>query len=431
MKHHSTERAKNTERAKDSASDMAAQMFEDIRVLSQDEAGVSRPAFSAKESETLDYLAARARDEGLCVTEDAGKNLWFCLSEHQAAESYTVIGSHVDSVPMGGNYDGLAGVIAGLMVLIEACRGRRQLNKAVKVLAMRGEESAWFGACYLGSKMLTGSLPEGEFNAAHKGDGRALHAHLAGLGIDIAPIAAQSPIFDLSGIDAYLELHIEQGPLLVERNLPAAVVTGIRGNFRYRDIHCIGQAGHSGAVPRAYRHDPVLAFAELMHRLDGTWQHLLNTGQDLVLTSGVVGTDPNRHAIARIPDEIGFSLDVRSQDADTLEQMREYLTDEMDDIARSRGVAFEVGAPVAVAPALMDPTLVDVLTQVMDQVTGEGFKMASGGGHDAAIFAQAGVPSGMIFVRNRNGSHNPDEAMEIADFMVGVDILSTYMEAAS
>ncbi|MBU2867578.1 Zn-dependent hydrolase [Pacificibacter marinus] len=425
MMHHSTGHAK------DSASDLAAKMFEDIRALSQDAAGVSRPAFSAKESETLAYLAARAHEAGLCVSEDAGKNLWFCLPEHDGAEHYTVIGSHVDSVPMGGNYDGLAGVIAGLLVLIEARRGRRQLTKPVKVLAMRGEESAWFGACYLGSKMLTGSLPAGEFNAAHKGDGRALHAHLEGLGIDTAPIAAQRPICDLSQIDAYLELHIEQGPLLVERNLPAAVVTGIRGNFRYRDIHCIGQAGHSGAVPRAYRHDPVLAFAELMHRLDGTWQHLLSTGQDLVLTSGVVGTDPSRHAIARIPDEIAFSLDVRSQDAETLDQMRDYLTGEMEDIARSRGVTFDVGAPVSVAPALMDHALVDALSQAMERVTGEAFKMASGGGHDAAVFAQAGVPSGMIFVRNRNGSHNPDEAMEIADFMVGVDILSAYMGAAS
>ncbi|SFJ12101.1 Zn-dependent hydrolase [Celeribacter neptunius] len=421
MKHHRTEEL----------SVLAAEIFEDIRALSRDTAGVSRPAFSETESETLDYLAARARAEGLCVTEDAGHNLLFSLPEHEEAGRFSVIGSHVDSVPMGGNYDGLAGVIAGLIVLIAARRGQRSLSRPVKVLAMRGEESAWFGACYIGSKMLTGTLPEGEFNAAHKGDGRPLSAHLEDLGIDTAPVKAHRPLCDLNRIDAYLELHIEQGPLLVERNIPAAVVTGIRGNFRYRDARCIGQAGHSGAVPRAYRHDPVLAFAELMHRLDGTWRHLLNTGQDLVLTSGVVGTDPTRHAIARIPDEIAFSLDIRSQDAATLDRMRSYLKSEMEDIARSRGVRFTLGAEVAVAPALMDPTLVKALEEAMANVTGEAFSMASGGGHDAAVFAQAGVPSGMVFVRNRNGSHNPDEAMEIADFMVGVDILSNYMEAAS
>jgi N-carbamoyl-L-amino-acid hydrolase len=420
MKHHRTEEL----------ADLAAGMFEDIRALSRDAAGVSRPAFSAIETETLDYLASRARAEGLYVTEDTGRNLLFSLPEHKNSDSFTIIGSHVDSVPMGGNYDGLAGVIAGLIVLIAARRGQRHLSRPVRVLAMRGEESAWFGACYIGSKLLTGTLPEGEFNAAHKGDGRPLSAHLEDLGIDTAPVKAHRPLCDLSRIEAYLELHIEQGPLLVERNIPAAVVTGIRGNFRYRDSRCIGQAGHSGAVPRAYRHDPVLAFAELMHRLDGTWQHLLNTGQDLVLTSGVVGTDPTRHAIARIPDEIGFSLDIRSQDTETLDRMRAYLKGEMADIARSRGVRFELGPEVAVAPALMDTKLVAKLETAMEKVTGEAFSMASGGGHDAAIFAQAGVPSGMVFVRNRNGSHTPDEAMEIADFMVGVDILSSFLEAS-
>ena len=421
MKHHRS----------DTLADLATDMFDDIRALSRDSAGVSRPAFSDKESETLAYLSERAEAEGLYVTEDAGRNLVFCLPEHADAAHFTVIGSHVDSVPMGGNYDGLAGVLAGLIVLIAAKHGQRALPRAVKVLAMRGEESAWFGACYLGSKMLTGSLPETEYNAAHKGDGKPLWAHLEALGIDTAPIKARQPICDLDQIDAYIELHIEQGPLLVERNIPAAVVTGIRGNFRYREIHCIGQAGHSGAVPRAYRHDPVLAFAELMHRLDTTWQHLLNTGQDLVLTSGIVATDTTRHAISRIPDEIAFSLDIRSQDAETLERMRDYLASEMADIARARGVRFDLGTQSAVDPALMDPDLVAGLEEAMARVTGEAFSMASGGGHDAAVFAQAGVPSGMVFVRNRNGSHNPDEAMEITDFMVGVDILSTYMEAST
>lgn len=421
MKHHRS----------DALAELAADMFDDIRALSRDSAGVSRPAFSDKESETLAYLSERAEAEGLCVTEDAGRNLVFCLPEHADAAHFTVIGSHVDSVPMGGNYDGLAGVLAGLIVLIAAKRGQRALPRAVKVLAMRGEESAWFGACYLGSKMLTGSLPETEYNAVHKGDGKPLWAHLDALGIDTAPIKARQPICDLRQIDAYIELHIEQGPLLVERNIPAAVVTGIRGNFRYREIHCIGQAGHSGAVPRAYRHDPVLAFAELMHRLDNTWQHLLNTGQDLVLTSGIVTTDTTRHTISRIPDEIAFSLDIRSQDAETLDRMRDYLASEMADIARARGVRFDMGTQSAVDPALMDLDLVAGLEKAMAQVTGEAFSMASGGGHDAAVFAQAGVPSGMVFVRNRNGSHNPDEAMEIADFMVGVDILSTYMEAST
>lgn len=406
---------------------LAAHVFAEIRALSPDSAGVSRPAFSGIETKVLDWLAEFARAQGLCVEEDAGRNLLFCLPEHAKAPRWVLIGSHVDSVPMGGNYDGLAGVVAGLMVLIRAARGGRGLARPVKCLAMRGEESAWFGACYLGSKMLTGQLPAEDLAAPHRGDGRSLAAHLADLGIDTAPLAARQPICDLDRIEEYLELHIEQGPLLVERGLPAAVVSGIRGNFRHRLIRCIGQAGHSGAVPRAYRHDPVLAFAELMHRLDDTWDHLLRTGRDLVLTSGIVGTDAQSHAIARIPDMLGFSLDIRSQETAVLAQMRDYLREQMDDIARSRGVRFETGPEVAVAPALMDPDVIARLEAAMARSTGAAFTMASGGGHDAAVFAQAGIPSGMVFVRNRNGSHNPEEAMDLADFMVGTSILSAYL----
>src|SRR5690606_18187112 len=129
--------------------------------------------------------------------------------------------------------------------------------------------------------------------------------------------------------EAYLELHIEQGPLLIGKNIPAAIVSGIRGNFRHRNIRCVGEAGHSGAVPRAYRRDPVLAMADLLVRLDESWSTILNMGDDLVLTSGMVGTDPANHAMSRIPDEIGFSLDVRSQSAKTLDDMRRLLEAEM------------------------------------------------------------------------------------------------------
>ena len=112
---------------------------------------------------------------------------------------------------------------------------------------------------------------------------------------------------------------------------------------------------------------------------------------------------------------------------EVLDQMRAYLREQMDDIARSRGVSFDTGAEVAVAPALMDPQIIAGLEAAMTRATGDHFTMASGGGHDAAIFAQAGIPAGMVFVRNRNGSHNPDEAMEIDDFLDGCAVLTAYL----
>ncbi|WP_249690965.1 Zn-dependent hydrolase [Stappia sp. WLB 29] len=409
---------------------LAGFLFDEIARMSPDVEGVSRPAFSDIETKTLSFLEDFARREGLEVWYDAGLNANFCLPGDRDAERYTVIGSHVDSVPFGGNFDGLAGVVAGLLCLVRARREGRKFAFPVHVLAMRGEESAWFGPCYIGSKALTGTLSASDLAARHKGDGRTLDAHMEAIGIDMAPVRAGKPLIDLSRIEAYLEVHIEQGPLLIGKAVPAAVVSGIRGNIRYRSLRCVGEAGHSGAVPRAFRRDPVLAMADLLVRLDESWATILAKGDDLVLTSGIVGTDPDKHAMTRIPDQVSFSLDIRSQSARVLDEMRDLLKTEMAQIERDRKVRFELDEELRVAPALCDADLVARLSKAMETVGQEPFVMASGGGHDAAVFSAAGVPAGMVFVRNRNGSHNPQEAMELPDLLSATDIVHQYLMVA-
>ncbi len=405
-------------------------LFETIAEMSLDVAGVSRPAFSNKETEVLDHLRAWAEGQGLHVAEDAGRNLLFNLPRDVEAARFVLIGSHVDTVPQGGNFDGLAGVVAGLVCLLRT-RDEGPLPRPLKAIAMRGEESAWFGPCYIASKAMTGTLNADELDATHKGDGRSLEAHMRDVGIDTAPLRAKAPLTDLSRILEYIELHIEQGPLLIEKKLPAAVVSGIRGNLRHRAVRCIGEAGHSGAVPRAYRRDPVLAVADLLVRLDESWLTILQKGDDMVLTCGMVGTDPAHHALSRIADEVVFSLDIRSQSANVLDQMRALTDQEMRQVARERKVRFEPDGEMSVAPALMDSAIVAGLSDAMGRAGLEPFVMPSGGGHDAAVFANAGVPTGMIFVRNENGSHNPDEAMEIDDFLVACDIIFGHLRNAS
>ncbi len=292
---------------------------------------------------------------------------------------------------------------------------------------MRGEESAWFGPCYIASKALMGVLGDAERNSLHKGDGRSLDHHMESVGIDMASVRAGKPLMNTDDILEYIELHIEQGPLLIGKDLPAAVVSGIRGNFRHNAINCIGEPGHSGAVPRAFRKDPVLAMADLLSRLDEAWLSILQKGGDLVMTSGVVHTDAEKNALSRIPDHVDFSLDIRSQSQETLDGMRQMLTDEMAQISRDRKVEFELDGANVTAPALMSETVVTGLKTAMERLGLEPMVMASGGGHDAAVFANAGVPSAMVFVRNRNGSHNPDEAMEIDDFLVGTSIIYEHL----
>ena len=406
---------------------LAAQLFDEIGSFSADTAGFSRPAFSDIETKTLQYLEDYARRAGLAVTYDEGQNAVFSLAGDAAAEKYILIGSHVDTVPNGGNFDGLAGVIAGLLCLLRAHQTGQRFKKPVKVIAMRAEESAWFGPCYIASKALLGQLQDSELEARHKADGRSLGAHMADMGIDMSRVQKQLPLINAKSIEAYLELHIEQGPLLEEKKIPAAVVSGIRGNRRYRSIRCIGTPGHSGAVPRAYRKDPVLAMVDLLSRLDESWLTILQKGEDLVLTSGMIATDPQRHALTRIADYIDFSLEFRSQSAAVLDSMTELLEREIRMVEQERGVRFELGSEMQTAPALCDAGLVEKLSEAMTVLESTAFTMPSGGGHDAAVFANAGVPSAMVFVRNRNGSHNPDEAMEIADLIAGTDILFSFL----
>lgn len=417
--------------ARDRDIETAARLFDSIASMSPDVEGVSRPAFSGVETKTLEFLVEFAKSEGLSAWYDEGCNARFSLPQDAEAKRYVVVGSHVDTVPYGGNYDGLAGVVAALLCLVRAKRSGEKFAFPVHALAMRGEESAWFGPCYIGSKILTGTLAEEEIGSVHKSDGRSLRDHMAEIGLPVDRIAKREPIGDLSAMTAFLEMHIEQGPLLIGKDIPAAVVTGIRGNIRHRQIRCIGAPGHSGAVPRAYRRDAVLAVADLLVRLDESWQTILNKGDDLVLTSGILHTDPDKHAMTRIPELVNFSLDFRSQSPQTLDEMRELLRAEARQVEKDRKVRFEFDRELRVEPAQCDPHIVSELKEAMARAGQEPFTMPSGGGHDAAVFQAAGVPSAMVFVRNQNGSHNPAEAMELGDFVSATDIFYEFLCGAS
>ena len=222
-------------------------------------------------------------------------------------------------------------------------------------------------------------------------------------------------LFDPSLVRAFLELHIEQGPVMVARQLPVAFVSGIRGNIRHNGIQCIGASGHSGAVPRWLRRDAMFA--------DEHWSDLLERGTDLVVTTGMVSTNAAEHATSRIPGQVRFSFEVRSKSIDTLEAFYQLMRAECKAIGRERQVRFEFDRRLITDPATMDPQLCQLLSKVGAERAYPFEVIASGAGHDASMFANAGIPSGMIFVRNQHGSHNPDEAMDIDDFMCGVDVL--------
>lgn len=404
---------------------LAEKLFSDIRAISFDGVGVTRESYGKGENMTADYLRNFAESEGLVVEADRAANFIYSLEETASEVPAVWIGSHIDSVPQGGNFDGLAGVIAGLLCQVALKRDGKPGGTPIKTVAFRGEESAWFGKAYMGSGALFGKLSAADLELKQRTSGETLGDCMRKCGADVDAIGAQERLIDPSKLKAYLELHIEQGPVMVARQLPLAVVSGIRGNVRHNRIECVGDAQHSGVVPRWLRHDAVFAVSDLIMRLDAHWRELLERGTDLVVTAGILQTDPAEHSISRVPGHVQFSLEARSKSADTLEAFYQLIQAEVAAVSRERGVQFNFDRRLLSEPATMDEGICGLLAQACrDQKT--AFEvLPSGAGHDASLFANAGIPTGMLFVRNRNGSHNPHEAMDIDDFMLGVQALAS------
>jgi N-carbamoyl-L-amino-acid hydrolase len=400
----------------------AEALFEDVRKLSAARVGVTRPSYGDGETAAMGVIAEAASKAGLATRFDPAANLVVELPGASTKPGYWM-GSHLDSVPEGGNYDGLAGVVAGLLCLLKAKEQGVAPGRPLAVVGLRGEESAWFGKPYLGSYALLGKLSEKDLQRKHRDTGRPLEEYMRKLGAAVDRIAAGEKLVDPQSIGAWLELHIEQGPIMVARQAPVGVVTGIRGNLRHVDAKCRGAAGHSGAVPRWLRHDAVFALAELLMRLDENWQALNARGVDLVVTTGIVGTDPREHSVTRIPGDVRFSLDIRSQSLETLEAFYQLVLVEAASIERSRGVKFAFGERLMTEPGIIDRDWAARLRRLCGSLELPYIDIPSGAGHDAAIFASEGIPAAMIFVRNDRGSHNPEEQMELADFMMGVELL--------
>jgi N-carbamoyl-L-amino-acid hydrolase len=409
--------------------EIAAWLFDELRRRTADGPGVTRECYAEGESKAIELFRTFAEANGLRCWSDAGANLMVALPDDDGSNPAFILSSHADSVPQGGNYDGAAGVIAGLLCLIRFKREATPLAGPVRVLVMRGEEGAFYGAGEIGSRTLFGRLDPKNLDARRRGTGRTLREAMAAAGIDVGKVERGEPLADPAQFRGYLELHIEQAPVMIARNLSTAVVSGMRGNVRHRRIVCRGEAGHSGAVPRELRRDPVFAVADLLMRLDAHWRAIVERGADLVMTSGIIGTDPKDHSLNRIPDTVSFGFEIRSRNQKTIDAAYELFRSECRAVAEQRGVTFELDDRIVAEPCRLDAGIIARLVQAAKSIGLPGAIMASGAGHDAAIFANAGIPAGMIFVRNANGSHNPHEAMELDDFMDGVNIMFTAVAA--
>jgi len=405
---------------------MIEALFAQLRQDGLDEPGVTRDPYGPGEQRAHATVARAAEALGLEIGGDAAANLYMTLPGRDRAAPVLVIGSHLDSVPHGGNFDGAAGVLAGLAAVGALRRMGVTPDCDIVVMGIRAEESVWFQVSYIGSRSSLGTLPDGALEVRRVDTGRTLADHIAECGGDPQALRARARHFDPSRIRAYLELHIEQAPSLVEEGKPVAIGTGIPGNFRVTAGRIEGAPDHVG-TPRRFRRDAAMAGAEFAMALDSLWAEHEERGVPMACTLGRFHTDPAEHGLTIVPGSFYFSLDVRAYDEAVLTELEERVGRIIQGIEQRRGVRFHLGQMARAAVGKVDPAIRAGLEEAAAAQGIDVLRLGSPASHDAAAFAAAGAPMGMLFVRNENGSHNPFEAMEIGDFLDGATTLTQWI----
>src|SRR5579863_7673948 len=405
---------------------LATALFDQLRRDGLDEPGVSRDPYGAGEQRAHATVRAAAERLGLRIEHDAAANLYMTLAGRNPSAPHIIVGSHLDSVPHGGNFDGAAGVVAGLVAAAALQSAGITLDRDLTIMGIRAEESIWFQVSYIGSRGALGTLPEGALDVRRIDTNRSLTDHIAECGGNPDALRAGTRHLDPRRISAYLELHIEQAPSLVEAGKPVAICTGIPGNFRYPDAWIEGSHDHVG-LPRRFRRDAAVAGAEFAMAMDRLWEEYDARGSPMACTIGRFHTDPAAHGLTIVPGAFHFSLDVRAYDEAVLAELDQKVDAIIAGIEQRRGVRFHRGPKARAAVGVVDPAIRAELVRGAAALGIQTLDLGSPASHDAAAFAAVGVPMGMIFVRNANGSHNPREAMTIDDFLAGTALLTWWL----
>lgn len=405
---------------------LATRLLDDVRQATFDGVGVTREAYGPGEAKAHAIFGQAATERGLEVAADHAGNLHMTLAGADRMAKKIILGSHLDSVPQGGNFDGAAGVAAGLATVAGLRRAGFVPARDITVLAIRAEEGgAWFPASFPGSNAALGTLPPDALTVRRIDSGRSLAEHMAEAGFDPDAVRAGKRSLSHETVSAYLELHIEQGPVLDSEDISVGIVTGIPGSRRLRSARIVGAYNHSGATPRRYRRDAAAALAEFAYRVDEEWAALDARGRKMVCTFCVMGTT-EAAGFTKVAGEARFQLDVRSVDPGNVDALYAAIERMIPQIEARRGVRFELGPSSGSLATPLDPRIQDELEACAAALGVSHMRMESGGGHDAVAFAQAGIPSAMLFVRNQNGSHNPHEAMRMEDFAAACAVVTRW-----
>ncbi len=405
---------------------LAEALFGQLAQCSQGPRGITRDTYGAGENAAHEIFCAHGAALGLDLHRDFAANSYATWRGSDPDLPRLIVGSHLDSVPHGGNFDGAAGVVAGLVAVAALKEAGVAPRRDIIVMGIRAEESVWFQVSYIGSRSALGTLPPTALDVRRIDTGRTLAEHIEASGGGPAAIREGRQEIAPASVHAFLEVHIEQAPSLVELGKPVAICSGIPGNFRYPDARILGRYDHVG-TPRRFRRDAATAAADFAVAIDALWEEYEAARVPMAATLGRFHTDASAHGLTTVAGEFRFSLDVRAYDPAVLTELEARLAVIIREIEAKRGVRFEPGPRAAADVGVVSPTIRAELERIAAELAIPATTFGSPASHDAAAFASAGVPTAMIFVRNANGSHNPDEQMEIDDFLDACAVLAAWM----
>ena len=370
--------------------------------LSESTEGLTRVYLSSEHLQANALVAQWMQQAGMNTWQDAVGNICGRYEAAQPGAQALLLGSHLDTVRNAGRYDGMLGVLAAIEVVDALNRAGLRGAQAIEIIGFADEEGTRFNIALLGSRGLTGSWPASWLACEDaQGVSVAQALALAGLSAD-AIFAAQRPAADFS---AYLELHIEQGPVLEQEDLALGVVSAINGAHRLH-ARFTGEAGHAGTVPMRHRRDALAAAAEWLLFIEQTTQAF---APDIVATVGTLQCEPG--AVNVIPGAVSLTLDIRSPQDEARDALLQRLLDQAGVIAARRGVGFSHEIFYTIAATPCDEALRAQLSDAVREVQGRTMLLPSGAGHDAIAIAER-WPSAMLFVRCAGGiSHHPAESV--------------------
>jgi N-carbamoyl-L-amino-acid hydrolase len=386
--------------------------LEELGRIGRDEhGGVSRPSFSPADFEARARLKKMIEEACLCYRQDGAGNQFGRI---ESPGKTIMAGSHIDTVPYGGMFDGAAGVVAALEAVRRILEEKIPLARPLEVAAFTDEEGNLVGD-FLGSRAFMGLLDKDEIRNGKTSFGMPFRDVLKRTEFTAEGILAahkQRP-----ELEAYLELHIEQGPVLEDEGVPIGIVERIAGKH-YRQCAFIGESGHAGTTPLELRRDAFLGLADFA--LKAT-QYVAVKQYGSMLTIGKAALHPGSFSV--IPGRADFTLEFRSASPEALAAIEKDVFALAEDIASTRGLTFVSRLVDKTAPVTIAPRMVSLMEEECRALGYPSMRLASGAGHDAQILAGA-CDAGMIFIPSPDGvSHAPGERVNWDDLEKGANLL--------